>query len=122
MDEPDEPAEYAFLHFPADAIHVDRVTFGKLPASARRVFEVVRDHGPLTHAAIHEHTDMPPRTIRFAIKRLRDEGLLDTRCSLRDCRTCYFFVDKRCVGLEALEEARRKAQEAAADGRLIEPA
>ncbi len=121
-EQEDGVREYAFLHFPADAVHVDRVTFGKLPASAQRVFEVVRDHGPLTHAEIHEHTDIPPRTIRFAVKRLRDEGLVDTRCSLRDCRTCYFFVDKRCVGIEALEEARQRADVAAAEGRVIEKA
>ncbi|HLF16191.1 MAG TPA: winged helix-turn-helix transcriptional regulator, partial [Candidatus Thermoplasmatota archaeon] len=91
-------AEYEFLHFPASAVHVDPERFGRLPESAQRVFEAVKGKGPLTHAELREATGMPARTIRFAVKRLKEDGLLDTRCSLRDCRTCYFFVNKRCVG------------------------
>lgn len=115
--------EYEYLHFPANAVHVDPHIFGRLPESAQKVFEAVKQHGPITHAELQETTGMPPRTIRFAVKRLRDSHLIDTRCSLRDCRTCYFFVDKRCVGVEALEDARRKAEaDAAEEGRTIEHA
>ncbi len=106
--------EYRFLHFPADAVQVDPLEFARLPESARRVFQAVRDQGPVTHAGLREATGMPPRTIRFAVKRLRDEGYLDARCSLKDCRTCYFFVHKRCVGVEALERMRGVAAATAA--------
>ncbi len=102
--------EYRFLHFPAEAVHVDFRRFGRLPDSAQRVFEAIRDGGPLTHTELHERTQIPPRTIRFAIKRLKEEGFIDTRCSLRDCRTCFFFVHKRCVGIEALQAARDAAE------------
>ena len=101
--------EYDFLHFPADAVHVDRVRFARLPASARRVFESIRAGGPVTGTDLQDELEMPARTVRYAIKRLRDEGFVDSRCSLRDCRTCYFFVNSTCVGVEALDEARRKA-------------
>jgi len=113
-------AEYEFLHFPAASVQVDPERFARLPESAQRVFQAVRDGGPLTHSALREVTGMPARTIRFAVKRLKEEGFIDTRCSLRDCRTCYFFVNKRCIGVEALEEARKKAEEAARSGRLVE--
>lgn len=103
--------EYEFLHFPAEAVQVDRFRFGRLPESARRVFEAIMEAGPLTHAELRDRTDMPPRTVRYALKRLKDEGFVDARCSLRDCRTCYFFVHQKCVGMEALDEARRKAAE-----------
>jgi DNA-binding transcriptional ArsR family regulator len=106
--------EYEFLHFPAEAVQVDRFRFGRLPDSAKRVFDAVKAAGPLTHAELRERTDMPARTVRYALKRLRDEGFVDTRCSLRDCRTCYFFVHQKCVGVEALDDARRKAAEKAA--------
>ncbi len=115
-------AEYGFLHFPAEAVHVDPVRFGALPESAKRVFEAVKVQGPLTHADLRVATEMPARTIRFAVKRLKEEGFVDTRCSLRDCRTCYFFVSKLCVGVEALEAARRKAEEAAQAGKVVEKA
>ncbi len=118
-----QPMEYEYLHFPAESVQVDRVRYGRLPQSARTVFEAIRDAGPVTHKELQERTDMPARTIRYAVKRLRDEGFVDTRCSLRDCRTCYFFVHRRCVGVEALEAARRQAEaDAAATGRTIEEA
>ena len=113
--------EYDYLHFPAEAVHVDPRVLGRLPASAQKVFEEVKQHGPLTHAELREATGMPARTVRYGIKRLRDEGLIDTRCSLKDCRTCYFFVSKRCVGIEALEAARRRAQQdASVTGKVVE--
>ncbi len=110
--------EYRFLHFPADAVHVDPLEFARLPESAQRIFQAVRDHGPVTHAQLRDTTEMPPRTIRFAVKRLRESGLLDARCSLRDCRTCYFFVHKRCVGIEALERMRVEAEALAERGEI----
>lgn len=107
--------EYDYLHFPAESVKVDLRTFGRLPESAQRVFEAIRDQGPMTNNEIHDATEMAPRTIRYAIKRLKDEGFLDSRCSLKDCRTCYFFVHQRCVGVEALEAAKKKAGEGKKD-------
>ena len=107
-------AEYAFLHFPAEAIQVDRVRLARLPASARTVFDAVVRHGPVTHAQLRELTGLPARTARYGIQRLKEAGFIETRCSLRDCRTCYFFVHRRCVGVEALEAARSRGPGAAA--------
>lgn len=103
--------EYEYLHFPADAVQVDRVRFARLPASAQRVFEAVKEGGPKTAVELQQALEMPARTVRYAIKRLRDEGLLDERCSLRDCRTCYFFIHETCVGVEALDDARAQAKQ-----------
>ena len=112
--------EYEFLHFPPGAVHVDERRLGSLPESAQRVFGAVRDEGPLTHAGLRDRTGLPPRTIRFAVKRLRDEGLVDARSSLKDCRTCYFFVSRDWVEGGALEDARLRAQEAVRLGKLVE--
>ncbi len=95
--------EFAFLHFPAEAVQVDPVKFARLPLSAQKTFEAVREAGPLTSSELRERTGIPGRTLRYAVSRLKEEGMLDTRCSLRDCRTCYFFVSQRCVGVGALE-------------------
>lgn len=98
--------ELAFLHFPAEAAHVDRVRFARLPMSAQKTFAAVREAGPLTASELQERTGIPGRTLRHAVARLKEEGMLDTRCSLRDCRTCYFFVSARCLGVAALEAAQ----------------
>ncbi|MEK6975259.1 MAG: winged helix-turn-helix domain-containing protein [Candidatus Thermoplasmatota archaeon] len=112
--------EYEFLHYPPDAVQVDADRYGRLPESARRVFAAVRDDGPLTHADLRRRTGLPPRTVRFAVKRLKDEGLVDTRSSLRDCRNTYFFVSRACLDDGAIAEQRRRAEEAGRQGRLIE--
>lgn len=111
--------EYDFLRFPAEAVQIDPHQFARLPESAQRVFEAVRDHGPLTHVGLREHTGIPARTVRFAVKRLKDAGFVDTRCSLQDCRTCYFFVARECVRQEYLEAAREAADLAVARGEKV---
>ena len=113
-------AEYAFLHFPADAINIDPERYHSLPDSARRVFTAIREKGPISHSGLREATALPPRTIRFAVKRLRTEGLVDSRLSLKDSRTCFFFVKKDWIGADAIDAARKAAAEAAGQGRLIE--
>ena len=97
--------EFAFLHFPAEAAQVDRVRFARLPLSAQKTFAAVREAGPLTASELQARTGIPGRTLRHAVARLKVEGLLETRCSLRDCRTCYFFVSQRCLGVGALDAA-----------------
>ncbi len=85
-------AELPTLRVPADAIGIDDASRARLPESARRVLDAVIRFAPVTHADLRDLTGMPPRTIRYAVRRLRDEGIIDSRCSLQDCRTCYFFI------------------------------
>lgn len=99
--------EYRWLRFPADAIHIDAELLGRLPESSRRVFATLREQGPLTHADLRDQTGMPPRTIRYAVGRLKEEGLVDCRGSLQDSRSRYFFIHLDWVGKEALEKARQ---------------
>lgn len=113
-------SEYAFLQFPPEAVETDD-SFHMLPESAKRVFDAIRRNGPVSHQDLRVHTRMPPRTIRFAVRRLRDEGYVDSRSSLRDCRTCYFFVDKRWIDPSYLEDARDQAEVATREhGRFVE--
>jgi len=113
-----------YLHF-LEGGEPDPLRFVALPPSARSVFTAVRDAGPLTHPQLRERTGLPPRTIRFAVRRLQDEGFLEARCSLQDCRTCTFFVTHRCHGLGGLPMAPPQASAAArlaAPGPLPRPA
>jgi DNA-binding transcriptional ArsR family regulator len=116
-------AGIAFLHFPADAVQTDFRRFGRLPASAQKVFAAVKAQGPLTASQLQAATAMPPRTVRYAVRRLREDGSLDTRCTLGDCRSCFFFVHKRCVGVAALEAARQASRQGPAiPGTIVPPA
>lgn len=69
-----------------------------LPPSARQVFETLNVKGPLTHRDLVAATGMPGRTVRYAVGRLKDAGVIGARCNLMDCRQCYFFVSQQCPG------------------------
>ncbi len=69
-----------------------------LPPSARTVFEALERNGPLTHKDLLQRTGMPGRTVRYAVGRLREAGVIGARCNLMDCRQCYFFVAGECPG------------------------
>jgi DNA-binding MarR family transcriptional regulator len=63
-----------------------------LPGSARTVYELLALEGPLTHREIVELSDLPPRTVRFAVSRLQDEDHVGTRLNLADSRQRFFFL------------------------------
>lgn len=69
-----------------------------LPPSARQVYEALSSHGPLTHRDLVLATGMPGRTVRYAVGRLKEAGVIGARCNLMDCRQCYFFVAQLCPG------------------------
>ena len=57
-----------------------------LPPSAKQVFHVLASDGPLTQKDIINKTDLPPRTIRYALSRLKDEHMLEERFCFKDAR------------------------------------
>lgn len=67
-----------------------------LPPSAKLVYKTLDSNGALTSKEISDETLLAPRTVRHALKRLRQFGLVNTRASLRDCRTAYFFLGEEC--------------------------
>lgn len=70
----------------------------RLPNSARQVFDTLAIKGPLTHKDLVRATGMPGRTVRYAVGRLKEAGVIGARCNLQDCRQCYFFVAQQCPG------------------------
>lgn len=65
-----------------------------LPPSAEDVFELLALEGPLTHRELVEYTDMPARTVRYAVRRLKEADCLGERVNLKDCRQRFFFVKR----------------------------
>lgn len=77
----------------------------ELPPSAQTVYRELKEQGPLTHKDLVEATGMPPRTVRYAVSRLRESGILGERCNLMDCRQCFFFIEGKCEG--GVDEVRK---------------
>jgi DNA-binding transcriptional ArsR family regulator len=102
-------AEYQVLQFPAQAVVVDPEVAAALPPSCHRIIAVLSEGNALTHDELARATGLPSRTIRFALRRLRDAGLVESMRSLRDCRTCYIYLSRQHVDPTFLELARQHA-------------
>lgn len=63
-----------------------------LPPSAITLLSVLATRGPSTHKQLVEVAPLPERTLRFALTRLRQEGRVVERPSLRDSRQSYYLL------------------------------
>ncbi|HWQ20096.1 MAG TPA: winged helix-turn-helix domain-containing protein [Methanotrichaceae archaeon] len=57
-----------------------------LPPSAQLVFSVLASDGPLTQKDLISKTELPPRTVRYALNRLKEESVI---------KECFYFPDAR---------------------------
>jgi DNA-binding MarR family transcriptional regulator len=57
-----------------------------LPPSAKLVAKVLDYHETLSQSQLTEETLLPPRTVRYALTRLEDAGVLESRFSFSDAR------------------------------------
>ena len=71
-----------------------------LPPSAITVLGILATRGPLTHKDLVANAAIPPRTVRFALARLRREGRIVERLSLRDSRQSYYSLATGDVATE----------------------
>ena len=58
----------------------------ELPPSAKLVAKVLEYNGTLTQSELAEETLLPPRTVRYALTRLEDADVVDSRFSFSDAR------------------------------------
>jgi DNA-binding MarR family transcriptional regulator len=57
-----------------------------LPPSAKLVAKVLDYNDTLTQSQLAEETLLPPRTVRYALTRLEDEEVVESRFSFSDAR------------------------------------
>jgi DNA-binding MarR family transcriptional regulator len=57
-----------------------------LPPSAKLVAKVLDYNDTLTQSELAEETLLPPRTVRYALSRLEEEGVVESRFSFSDAR------------------------------------
>jgi DNA-binding transcriptional ArsR family regulator len=78
-----------------DAILSDpdvRERLRELPPSAKLVAKVLEGSDPLSQGQLAEESLLPDRTVRYALSRLEDAGLIDARYSFRDARKQVYFL------------------------------
>jgi transcription initiation factor IIE alpha subunit len=70
-----------------------------LPPSAKLVFKVLESSGLMTQKDIIKQTYLPPRTVRYALNRLRDENILQERFYFKDARQCLYGISGGMVSV-----------------------
>ncbi|WP_299234117.1 MarR family transcriptional regulator [Natronomonas sp.] len=69
-----------------------RDTLRELPPSAKLVARVLGDASPLSQGQLAEESLLPDRTVRYALNRLEEHDLVDSRHSFRDARRRVYFL------------------------------
>ncbi|MFB6160876.1 MAG: MarR family transcriptional regulator [Haloferacaceae archaeon] len=63
-----------------------------LPPSAKLVAKVLEIEAPLSQGQLAEESLLPDRTVRYALTRLEDHGIVESRHSFRDARKQVYFL------------------------------
>jgi predicted transcriptional regulator len=61
-----------------------------LPPSARKIYTILQDGNPRTFKDMVKEAGIAPRTIRYAIKCLKDNGLIIEKFNFRDARQIIY--------------------------------
>ncbi|AGN00756.1 hypothetical protein L593_04025 [Salinarchaeum sp. Harcht-Bsk1] len=64
----------------------------ELPPSAKLVAKVLESDTPLSQGQLAEESLLPDRTVRYALNRLEDAGLIGSRYSFRDARKQVYYL------------------------------
>lgn len=63
-----------------------------MPPSAKLVYKVLEYSGLLTQKEIVQESYLPPRTVRYALSRLKEEGFLEERFYFKDARQSLYGI------------------------------
>jgi len=80
-----------------------------LPPSAKLVYKVLEYDGPLTQKRIVEETMLSARTVRYALERLEDRGVVDEDIYFADARQSLYRLTADSDGEDATADADAEA-------------
>lgn len=66
----------------------------ELPPSAKLVAKVLETESPLSQGRLAEESLLPDRTVRYALNRLEESDLVESRYSFKDARKQVYFLDR----------------------------
>ena len=69
-----------------------RERLSDLPPSAKLVAKVLEIESPLSQGELAEESLLPDRTVRYALNRLGEESLVESRYSFEDARKQVYFL------------------------------
>ncbi len=78
----------------------DGETIEDLPPSAKLVFKVLEYSGPLTQKGIVEESMLSARTVRYALERLEDIGLVEEGVYFADARQNLYELNGEALATD----------------------
>lgn len=76
-----------------------------LPPSAKLVFKVLEYDGPMTQKALVEESMLSARTVRYALERLSERGVIEEDIYFADARQSLYRLTIEQEGCAAEAEA-----------------
>jgi predicted transcriptional regulator len=61
-----------------------------LPPSSKTVLQLLDEAGAMTHKEIVRKSNLAPRTVRYALKKLKDNHLIIEKFNFRDARQIIY--------------------------------
>jgi DNA-binding transcriptional ArsR family regulator len=69
-----------------------------LPPSSQKILHLLESGGALTHKELVHLSSLAPRTVRYALKRLKDNDMIVEKFNFRDARQIlYEYKDPQMV-------------------------
>ena len=62
----------------------------QLPPSSKTVLEILDTGGAMTHKDLVQKTHLAPRTVRYALKKLKERQLIIEKFNFRDARQIIY--------------------------------
>lgn len=69
---------------------VNSVNKVRLPPSSQRVLTLLKDGQPRTFKQVTQEIEISPRTVRYAIKKLKENELIIEKFNFRDARQVLY--------------------------------
>jgi DNA-binding MarR family transcriptional regulator len=61
-----------------------------LPPSSKTVLKILDEGGAMTHKELVKKTKLAPRTVRYALKKLKEKHLIIEKFNFRDARQIIY--------------------------------
>ncbi|EZQ01963.1 ArsR family transcriptional regulator [Candidatus Acidianus copahuensis] len=73
-------------------------SFDELPCSAKLVYKILEFYGPMTFSQLRNQTKLPTRTLRQALRVLKENGMINAGICLEDIRSRIYSLTE-CIEL-----------------------
>ncbi|MDH7509750.1 MAG: helix-turn-helix domain-containing protein [Methanolinea sp.] len=68
-----------------------------LPPSSLIVLHILDENGAMTHKEIVKKSRLAPRTVRYALKKLKEQNLIAEKFNFRDARQVIYLSRPQAV-------------------------